>query len=49
LSYQNQFFLAILPFVIIRGGGGGQILTHTTKIGPIWKTKTVLKTDQRNE
>ena len=37
------------PFVIIMGGGGGQILTRTTKIGPILKTKTVLKTDRRNE
>ena len=49
LSYQNQFFLAILPFVIIMGGEGGKILTRTTKIGPILKTKTVLKIDRRNE
>ena len=31
------------------GGGGGQILTRTTKIGPILKTKTVLKTDRQNK
>ena len=31
------------------GGGGGQILTRTTIIGPILKTKTVLKTDWQNE
>ena len=46
---ESYFFLTILPFVIIMGGGGSQILTHTTKIGPILKTKTVLKTDRQNE
>ena len=35
-----QTFLTILPLVIIMGGGGGQILTRTTKIGPILKTKS---------
>ena len=40
-------FLTILPFVIIMGGGGGQILTRTTKIGLILKTKTVFNSGRQ--
>ena len=45
----KSIFLTILMFVIIMGGVGGQILTRTTKIGPILETKTVLKTDRQNK